>query len=73
MKRPPKTVRETYTESQIAFVENRIFDIVRECAREPNIVRSVALSCYLQGLIDGAQVVTQRPEIAGLLWEPHGK
>jgi hypothetical protein len=46
----------------VAFADARIAALVRRCVLDENIVESVARSCYLQGVVDGVQLVAQRPE-----------
>jgi hypothetical protein len=52
----------------MVMVDARIFDVIRACLHDANIVESVARSCYLQGLIDGTQVAQQCPDTVKLLW-----
>ena len=55
--------------STVEMADRRVDGIVRSCCRsEPNILKAIARSCYLQGVIDGAQVAAKRPEIAALDW-----
>lgn len=63
MRRKPATERIDVPEGAVALAERRTDDIIRACMYEPNIIRSIALSCYLQGLADGVQVVEQRPTL----------
>lgn len=63
MRRRVATERVELPEQLTVFAEHRIHDLLRACVHEPNMLRSLMLSCYLQGLADGAQVVEQRPEI----------
>lgn len=55
-RRPPTVETIQVLEAQMAFADARIADIVRRCCLDANIVESVARSCYLQGLVDGAQI-----------------
>lgn len=56
-------------EATVDLADRRVEAIVRSCCRwEQNILQAIARSCYLQGVIDGAQVAAQRPEIAALDW-----
>lgn len=64
-------VSEDVPDATVEMIRNRVRAIVRHCCLyESNILDAVAMSCYHQGLIDGAQVCQQRPEVAALLWEP---
>lgn len=55
--------------STVDMADRRVDAIVRSCCRwEPNIMQAIARSCYLQGVIDGAQLAAQRPDIAALDW-----
>lgn len=62
-KRASTTERVEIPPAMVDVAERRVDDLVRACMWEPNILRSIALSCYLQGLQDGVQVVEHRPEI----------
>lgn len=62
-RRKPTTERIEFPEAMVDVAERRVDDLVRACMWEPNILRSIALSCYLQGLWDGVQVVEHRPTL----------
>jgi hypothetical protein len=47
----------------MAFADRRTDDIVRRCCADPNIIESIARSCYLQGVWDGVQVAIAHPEL----------
>ena len=69
-----KRPREIQTEHVPADTANMMHErtraIVRHCCLyEQNIIEAIALSCYLQGLIDGTQVAHERPEVLRLLWD----
>jgi len=51
----------------MAFADARTAAIVRRCCADPNIVESIARSCYLQGVWDGVQLALQRPELLDTL------
>lgn len=42
------------------LAERRTRAIVRACFHESNALRAIALSCYMQGLEDGAEAVAAR-------------
>ena len=46
-----------------ALADRRLAAIIRRCCFDDNIVESVARSCYLQGIVDGAQVAAGRPDV----------
>jgi hypothetical protein len=60
-KRQPPTIREEVPEAFADMVERRCADLLRACTYEPNMLKSLILSCYLQGCLDALQVVEQRP------------
>lgn len=45
------------------LADRRVAAIVRRACLDHNIVESVARSCYLQGVVDGARLVAERPEL----------
>lgn len=45
------------------LADRRVFDIVRRCCHDANIIESIARSCYLQGLIDGAYTAALTPAL----------
>jgi hypothetical protein len=61
MKRRREIERWMVPEPLVDVAERRVAGLVRACCYEENIIRSIALSCYLQGLIDGDQVA-RRPQ-----------
>jgi hypothetical protein len=68
----PRTRRQEIETLQVphetmAFADARIAAIVRRCCTDPNIIESIARSCYLQGVWDGAQVALARPEVLAAL------
>lgn len=53
-------------EATADMVERRVAGINRRACFDQNIIRSIALSCYLQGLVDGVQVAAECPETVEL-------
>jgi hypothetical protein len=53
-----------------AFADARTDDLVRRCCADPNIIESIARSCYLQGVWDGVQVAIAHPELLTALQPP---
>jgi hypothetical protein len=47
----------------VALADRRIAAIVRRCCYDDNIIESIARSCYLQGVVDGAQAAASRPDV----------
>jgi hypothetical protein len=43
------------------FAYEQVRDIVRACMWEENIIKAIAISCYLQGARDALQIPTHRP------------
>jgi hypothetical protein len=62
-RRQPETETLQVPHEYMAFADARTDAIVRRCCRDPNIVESVARSCYLQGVWDGMQLAIDRPEL----------
>lgn len=55
---------EQVPEATAEMMWRRVDGIVRHCCLyEQNIVRAIALSCYMQGLIDGEQVAEKVAEL----------
>jgi len=50
-----------------AVIDSRTLDLIRRSCYDLNIVESIARSCYLQGLLDGAQVAAERPDLVDTL------
>lgn len=46
----------------VEFAKHRLHEIVLCSMYQPNIVESIALSCYLQGCNDVLQLIEQRPD-----------
>lgn len=61
MTRKRLTERIDLPEDMVRMIELRTNDLVRACMWEPNIIKSIALSCYQQGAMDTMQLIQQRP------------
>ena len=72
-RRRDATERVDIPESMANMIENRCAGIFRACTYEPNVLRSLMLSCYAQGLQDGVQVAVAHPETVELLSGGHGE
>jgi hypothetical protein len=62
-RRPSTTETIQIPESTAIMIRHRCADLVRRSMYDLNILDSIVLSCYAQGLADAFQVIEQRPEI----------
>jgi len=58
-----ETERITIPHEQAQMVLRRCDGLLRACVWDENVLNSLILSCYLQGLQDGVQVVAHHPEV----------
>jgi hypothetical protein len=63
MRRRQETARVLFPTPLVNVAERRVEGLIRACCHEENIIRSLALSCYLQGLVDGDQVARRPQEL----------
>lgn len=71
-RRKPDDVRTEQIPAEMAAVAlGRCAGFLRASTYDANMIESLMLSCYMQGLIDGWQVVDQRPELLQQLQEMH--
>jgi hypothetical protein len=57
-------------ESTAIMIRHRCADLVRRSMYDTNIIDSIALSCYAQGLADAFQVIEHRPSLIEELRAP---
>lgn len=68
MKRKSEVETVMVPHEYMTFADHRTAAIVRRCCFDPNIIESIARSCYLQGVMDGVQVAAHRPDVAKALF-----
>lgn len=68
-KKPDRVTTVQFPATHVDMIDRRVWEIIRKCCHDPNIVESISRSCYLQGLIDGAVVAAGDPALVDALKE----
>jgi hypothetical protein len=67
MARRSTTERVEIPAATAEFIRLRCHDLVLACMHDPNIIDSLVLSCYHQGLADSLQVFEQSAELRAIV------